>query len=196
MTARRAKRTSTSKGPGTALRTTGTAFRTTPGGRASATPKTQCRRPTPKRAVATPPHGQTIGLRQRLRWLTKTPRPARAGDSPSTGPASPSAAAPPRAEAIGGQELQSDEIRDARAYAEATTDSRCDAIQTGFHAQRAWAPPFQNRGLPKPLPTEAGGFRATGNVRGSRDTRAEDRPRTSNFQEFFPSFTYFIVKIA
>ena len=77
MTARRAKRTSTSKGPGTALRTT-------PGGRASATPKTQCRLPTPQRAVATPPHGQAIGLRQRLKWLTKTPRPARAGDSPST----------------------------------------------------------------------------------------------------------------
>ena len=96
MTARRAKRTSTSKGPGTALRTTpGTAFRTTPGGRASATPKTQCRRPTPQRAVATPPHGQAIGLRQRLKWLTKTPRPAQAGDSPSTGPASPSAATPP-----------------------------------------------------------------------------------------------------
>lgn len=87
MTARRAKRTSTSKGPGTALRTT-------PGGRAGATPKNQCRRPTPQRAVATPPHGQAIGLRQRLKWLTKAPRPARAGDSPSTGPASPSAATP------------------------------------------------------------------------------------------------------
>lgn len=59
MTARRAKRTPTPK----ALRTT---LRTTPGGRASATPK---------RAVAAPPQGP--------------------GDSPSTGPASPSAATPP-----------------------------------------------------------------------------------------------------
>ena len=109
MTARRAKRTSTSKGPGTALRTT-------PGGRASATPKTQCRLPTPQRAVATPPHGQrrsdsgkdsygsprrraphgqAIGRRDRRGGGRRPPRPARAGDSPSTGPASPSAATPP-----------------------------------------------------------------------------------------------------
>ena len=57
--------------------------------------KTSADGSTPKRAVPTPSHGQTIGLRQRLKWLTKTPRPARAGDSPSTGPASPSAATPP-----------------------------------------------------------------------------------------------------
>lgn len=196
MTARRAKRTSTSKGPGTALRTTGTAFRTTPGGRASATPKTQCRRPTPQRAVATSPHGQAIGLRQRLKWLTKTPRPARAGDSPSTGPASPSAATPPH-----GQRRSADK-NFSRTRFGGSRIRRGDHRQPvrshpdGLPCAEGLALPFQNRGFPKPLPTEAGGFRATGNVRGSRDTRAEDRPRTSNFREFFPSFTYFIVKIA
>lgn len=68
MTARRAKRTPTPKA-------TGTALRTTPGGRASATPKNQCRRL----------NAETRGRR--------APRTGR-GDSPSTGPASPSAATP------------------------------------------------------------------------------------------------------
>lgn len=70
MTARRAKRTPTPKA-------TGTALRTTPGGRASATPKNQCRRL----------NAETRGRR--------APRTGR-GDSPSTGPASPSAATPPQ----------------------------------------------------------------------------------------------------
>ena len=205
MTARRAKRTSTSKGPGTALRTT-------PGGRASATPKTQCRLPTPQRAVATPPHGQTIGLRQRLRWLTKTPRPARAGDSPSTGPASPSAATPPH-----GQRQSADKnfsrTRFAtlahtprRPQAAGATPSRRASMRRGSGStfSKSRPPEASTHGSGRVssdrqrpgISRHAGGFRATGNVRGSRDTRAEDRPRTSNFQEFFPSFTYFIVKIA
>lgn len=176
MTARRAKRTSTSKGPGTALRTTGTVFRTTPGGRASATPKTQCRRPTPQRAVATPPHGQAIAPRP------VPPRPAQQHSRTGRG--------------------------NRRTRTSVGRGSRRSRIRRGDHRQpvrrhpdglpcaEGLALPFQNRGLPKPLPTEAGGFRATGNVRGSRDTRTEDRPRTSSFQEFFPSFTYFIVKLA
>lgn len=169
MTARRAKRTPTPKA-------TGTALRTTPGGRASATPKNQCRRL----------NAETRGRRA----------PARAeAIAPRLVPPRPAQQRPRRAEAIGGQELQAEEIRDARAYAEATTGSRCDAIQTGFHAQRAWLRRFQNRGRPKPLPTEAGGFRRTGNVRGSRDTRAEDRPRESNLRQLFPEFLYFTVKV-
>lgn len=143
--------------------------------------KTSADDSTPKRAVATPPHGQTIGLRQRLKWLTKTPRPARAGDSPLTGPASPSAAAPPRT----GR-------GDRRTRTSVGRDSRRSRIRRGDHRQpvrrhpdglpcaEGLALPFQNRGLSKPLPTEAGGFRATGNVRGSRDTRAGfERPATS-----------------
>lgn len=67
MTARRAKRTPTPK-----------ALRATPGGRAGATPKSQCRRR----------NAETRGRRA-------PPRTGR-GDSPSTGPASPSAATPPQ----------------------------------------------------------------------------------------------------
>ena len=157
--------------------------------------KTSADGSTPKRAVATPPHGQTIGLRQRLKWLTKTPRPARAGDSPSTGPASPSAATLPQGRG------------DRRARTSGGGDSRRSRIRRGDRRQpvrrhpdglpcaEGLALPFQNRGLPKPLPTEAGGFRATGNVRGSRDTRAEDRPRKSNLRQLFPEFLYFTVKV-
>ena len=143
--------------------------------------KTSADGSTPKRAVATPPHGQTIGLRQRLKWLTKTPRPAQAGDSPSTGPASPSAATPPH-----GQRRSADKnFRRTRFATLAHTPRRPQAAGAtpstdGLPCAEGLAPPFQNRGLPKPLPTEAGGFRATGNIRGSRDTRAGfERPATS-----------------
>ena len=159
MTARRAKRTSTSKGPGTALRTTGTAFRTTPGGRASAMPKTQCRRPTPQRAVVTPPHGQAIGLRQRLIWLIKTPRPARAGDSPSTGPASPSAATSPH-----GQRRSADKNFSRTRFATlAHTPRRPQAAgatpsRRAFHAQRAWLCLFKIEASRSLYPRKRAGF--------------------------------------
>ena len=170
MTARRAKRTPTPKAPGTALRTT-------PGGRASATPKNQCRRL----------NAETRGRRAPAGAEAIAPRPV-----------------PPRP----AQQRPRMGRGDRRTRTSVGRDSRRSRIRRGDHRQpvrrhpdglpcaEGLALPFQNRGLPKPLPTEAGGFRATGNVRGSRDTRAEDRPRTSNFQEFFPSFTYFIVKIA
>lgn len=98
MTARRAKRTPTPKAPGTALRTT-------PGGRASATPKNQCRR-----------------LNAETRGRRAPPRTGR-GDSPSTGPASPSAATP-----LHGQRRSADKnFRRTRFAALAHTPRRSQA---------------------------------------------------------------------
>ena len=95
MTARRAKRTP---------KATGTALRTTPGGRASATPKNQCRRL----------NAETRGRR--------APRTGR-GDSPSTGPASPSAATP-----LHGQRRSADKnFRRTRFAALAHTPRRSQA---------------------------------------------------------------------
>lgn len=96
MTARRAKRTP---------KATGTALRTTPGGRASATPKNQCRR-----------------LNAETRGRRAPPRTGR-GDSPSTGPASPSAATPLR-----GQRRSADKnFRRTRFAALAHTPRRSQA---------------------------------------------------------------------
>ena len=77
---------------------------------------------------------------------------------PTANAATRSRYAPARAEAIGGQELQSDEVRDARAYAEATTGSRCDAIQTGFHAQRVWLRLFKIEASRSLYPRKRAGF--------------------------------------
>lgn len=136
MTARRVKRTPTPKA-------TGTALRTTPGGRASATPKNQCRRL----------NAETRGRRAPAQAGDRTPaktQMAHQDTAPRTGRRHPldwprlaqRSNAPAQAEETGGRELQADEIRHTRANAEAATGSRCDAIQTGFHAQRAWGSAF------------------------------------------------------
>lgn len=164
MTARRAKRTPTPKAPGTALRTT-------PGGRASATPKNQCRRL----------NAETRGRR--------APAGAEA-IAPRLVPPRPAQQRPRRAEAIGGQELQAEEIRDARAYAEATAGSRCDAIQTGFHAQRAWLCLFKIEVSRSLYPRKRAGFErpATSGALATRGRRIDlARAICGNFSQ--SSFT-------
>ena len=132
--------------------------------------KTSADGSTPKRAVAAPPQGP--------------------GDSPSTGPASPSAATPRTGRGDRRTELQADEIRHTRANAEATTGSRCDAIQTGFHAQRAWLCLFKIEASRSLYPRKRAGFErpATSGALATRGRRIDlARAICGNFSQ--SSFT-------
>lgn len=159
--------------------------------------KTSADGSTPKRAVAAPPpHGQRRLPTPGEHLLDDAPPPAGAEAMPSDALFDVVSNAAPRT----GRD-------DRRTRASGGRDSRRSRIRRGNHRQpvrrhpdglpcaEGLALPFQNRGRPKPLPTEAGGFRRTGNVRGSRDTRAEDRPRESNLRQLFPEFLYFTVKV-
>lgn len=179
--------------------------------------KTSADGSTPKRAVAAPPpQGQRRCQATHCSTSSRTPPPAGAeAIAPRLVPHRPAQQRPRRAEAIdtalSGMISATQRPRTGRGDRRARTsgggDSRRLRIRRGDHRQpvrrhpdglpcaEGLALPFQNRGRPKPLPTEAGGFRAAGNVRGSRDTRTEDRPRESNLRQLFPEFLHFTVKV-
>lgn len=127
--------------------------------------KTSADGSTPKRAVAAPPPRTGRGDCPRqasICWTTRRPPHGQRRCQATHCSTSSRTPPPARAETIGGQELQADEIRGARAYAEATTGSRCDAIQTGFHAQRAWLCLFKIEAARSLYPRKRAGFEEPG----------------------------------